>query len=80
MTAVSTDTPSNATSPRTDDTLKGVCVSFSATKAPTGSVMITPNAMVTGNLKFPYRANKIMKMRTTASGPIKESCAFASRN
>ena len=53
MTAVSTETPSNARSPRTEETLKGVWVSLSATSAPTGSVMITPRAMLTGNLKFP---------------------------
>ena len=53
MTAVSTETPSSASRPSTEETLKGVWVSFRATSAPTGSVMITPRAMVMGNLKFP---------------------------
>ena len=53
MTAVSTETPSRASNPSTEETLKGVCVSLSATRAPTGSVMMTPSAIVVGNLKFP---------------------------
>src|SRR5271170_4742727 len=42
MTAVSTDTPIRARSPRIDETLNGVWVSFSAMSAPTGSVITTP--------------------------------------
>ena len=80
MTAVSTETPSKASKPRTEDTLKGVWVSFNATSAPTGSVMMTPSTMVTGNLKLPYSAKRIMKISTIASGPIKQICDLASRN
>ena len=36
-----------------EETLKGVWVSFSAMRAPTGSVKMTPIAMVIGNLKLP---------------------------
>ena len=53
MTAVSTETPSSASRPSTEETLNGVWVSLSAMSAPTGSVMMTPSAMVTGNLKLP---------------------------
>src|SRR4029077_7582596 len=53
ITAVSTETPISASSPSTEETLKGVCVSFNAISAPTGSVIITPSAIVTGNLKLP---------------------------
>ena len=52
MTAVSTDTPISASSPRTDETLKGVLVSFSAISAPTGSVITTPRAMVNGKFEI----------------------------
>ena len=53
MTAVSTETPISASSPSTEETLKGVCVSFRASSAPTGSVITTPSTTVTGNLKLP---------------------------
>ena len=39
ITAVSTETPISASRPSTEDTLNGVCVSFSAISAPTGSVI-----------------------------------------
>src|SRR5579885_3650565 len=66
--------------PRMLETLNGVCVSFSAISAPTGSVITTPSAMLTGNLKLPYSAKRIRKMSRTASGPITKNCAFASSN
>ena len=53
MTAVSTETPISANMPSAEEALNGVWVSFSASNAPTGSVRITPRAMMTGNLKLP---------------------------
>ena len=58
MTAVSTETPSRASSPRTEETLKGVWVSLSATSAPTGSVMSTPRAMLTGKFEVPVEGKQ----------------------
>ena len=45
ITAVSTETPIRASSPRTDETLKGVCASFKASKAPTGIHLFTQNGV-----------------------------------
>ena len=77
ITAVSTDTPISASKPSTELTLNGVCVSFRAINAPTGSVITTPIITVTGNLKFPYSANRIMKISRMASGPIMANCCRA---
>ena len=41
-----------------------------AMKAPTGSVRTTSSAMISGNLKLPYSANRIRKINSTVSGPI----------
>ena len=53
MTAVSTDTPIKTSSPKMEETLKGVPVSFRASSAPTGSVKTTLSTTITGNLKLP---------------------------
>ncbi len=45
-------TPINASMPSPDDALNGVPVSFSAGRAPTGTVRITPRTMTTRNLKL----------------------------
>ena len=80
ITAVSTETPISASKPSTEDTLNGVCVSLSAISAPTGSVITTPSAIAKGNLKFPYSANRIMKIRSSASGPMTTIWLSASRS
>src|SRR6476620_680585 len=70
MTLVWTATPINATKPKPDDTLKCVPVSFKASSPPTGTVTSTLNMMMAGNLRFPYSANRIIRISTMVMGMI----------
>ncbi len=79
MTLVCTATPVSARKPRPDDTLKFVPVSLSASRPPTGSVTSTLKTMMIGNLRLPYSANRMRRIRTSVSGMMTFICSRAAR-
>ena len=79
MTLVCTATPIRHTKPNIEDTLKLVWVSRRASNPPTGSVTRTLKNMISGNFRFPYSANRIIKIRTTVSGRITFICSRDAR-
>jgi len=72
--------PSSAGKTRTEDTRKGVRVSLSAMRAPTGSVMITPMAMVTGELEISIQRKQDHENQQNCDRADDGSCSLAARN